>query len=384
MDNPALLSRTDATISKHQQLDVFVVTSSHRQAWNHFVAHQPTFSLLQSFEWGEFKEALGWVPVRLAVRREDQWVGAAQVLIKPLPVGSIAYIPRGPLVDWQDREAVLSLLEAIHQQARARQAIFLRIEPPLLHHPTNHALLRSYGFRPTPYTNQPRCTMIVHLPERMDDLLKQFPASTRYNIRLSRRRGVEIKVGTAQDLSTFYRLMQITGRRGRFPIRPAVYYHREWETFHRHGQVQLLIACYQGRPIAAQMPFVFGSHAASFHAGSVDGYRNLKAGYLMMWEAMKWAHAQGSRTFDLWGIPDEVGELTAANRPIPKGRRGGLWGVYYFKRAFRGEVVYYVGAYDHVYKPWLHRTVAFATKRLGSLDRMAQLMDYFSLGGRKG
>jgi lipid II:glycine glycyltransferase (peptidoglycan interpeptide bridge formation enzyme) len=126
------------------------------------------------------------------------------------------------------------------------------------------------------------------------------------------------------------------------------------------------------------MPFLFGEHAATFHAGSLNAYRNLKAGYLMMWTAMSWAREQGCRTFDLWGIPDEVGELTARGEPIPTGRTGELWGVYYYKRAFRGRVVYYVGAYDYVYSPLPYQALEFTTSRLGSLDRLAQIGDRLS------
>jgi peptidoglycan pentaglycine glycine transferase (the first glycine) len=97
-----------------------------------------------------------------------------------------------------------------------------------------------------------------------------------------------------------------------------------------------------------------------------------------MWKAMCWAREQGCRTFDLWGIPDEVGELIARGESIPEGKRGGLWGVYYYKRAFRGRVVYYVGAYDYVYASLPYRTVEFATSRLGSVDRLAEVGDRVS------
>jgi len=362
-----------------KQPEIVSIEEARRQEWNEFVLDRPSFGLLQSYEWGVLKEKLGWKVVRLAAVKQGRIVAVAQMLVKPVAQGlvSLAYIPRGPLVDWQDRETTTSLFEALHLEAHRHKAICTRIEPPLVDAPDTHALLRSYGFQAVEHTNQPRCSMVVDLPDDMDELLMALPSSTRYNIRKSERKGVSIEVGTKADLPTFFELMKVTSQRGEFSIRSPDYYEKEWRSFSQSGQARLFVARYEGTVIAAQMPFCFGEHAATFHAGSLNEYRNLKAGYLMMWTAMCWAREQGCRTFDLWGIPDEVGELTARGEPIPEDGKGGLWGVYYYKRAFRGRVVYYVGAYDYVYSQLPYRTLEFATSRLGSLDRLAQIGDRF-------
>jgi peptidoglycan pentaglycine glycine transferase (the first glycine) len=362
-----------------EQIETMSITESNRLLWNSFVAEQPVFGLLQSYEWGELKEKQGWKAIRLVVKQQARITAVAQMLIRSVAGGlfSIAYVPRGPLVDWTDKETTTALLNALHLKARQHKAICLRIEPPLLNAPDKHELLQSYGFQPVKHTNQPRCSMVVDLPADMDDLLMALPSSTRYNIRKSQRKGVIIDVGTQDDLATFYNLMETTGERSNFPIRAPELYEQEWRIFSQLGQARLFVARYEDTAIAAQMPFYFGEHAATFHAGSLNEYRNLKAGYLMMWTAMCWAREQGCRTFDLWGIPDEVGELTARGEPIPKEKTGGLWGVYYYKQAFDGRVVYYVGTYDYVYSPLPYRTMEFATSRLGSLDKLAQIGDRF-------
>ncbi len=358
-------------------MEAVIVKPADRQSWNEFVAAQPAFALLQSYEWGALKEDLGWRAERVAVRDRGRIVAGAQVLIQAAARGlfSIAYIPRGPLVNWEDNEATSVLLEAIHRVAKDHNAICLKIEPPLLQDSQQHQILQRYGFRSSRHTNQPRCSMVVDLPDNMDGLLAALPPPTRYNIRKSERRGVTIDAANGEDFASFVQLMQVTSKRSHFPVRAAEYYKREWETFGQLGQARLLIARYQGEVIAAQMPFVFGEHAATFHAGSLNEHRDLKAGYLMMWMAMCWAQQSGCRSFDLWGIPDEVGELITRGESIPEGKTDGLWGVYYYKNAFRGRVVYYVGAYDYVYSTNSYRAMDFATGFLGSLDRLAWIGD---------
>lgn len=355
------------------------IKDNRKDEWNAFVSQKPFFSLLQSWEWGEFKQRLGWKVYRIAVEKQGQLISAAQLLIKSMGRGlpGMAYIPRGPLIDWEDREMTSALLDALHSIARKHRAICLRIEPPLFHTAENHSVLQIYGFQSANHTNQPRCSMIVHLPVDMEELLKNLPTSTRRNIRNSQRKGASIETGTAKDLSTFYRIMEITGNRSCFPIRSPSYYELEWHTFNPLGQSQLFLSRYKGITIGARMCFYFGKHAATFHTGNLTEYRDLKAGYLMMWTALCWARSHGCRTFDLWGIPDEVGELTTQGEPIPEGKRGGLWGVYYFKRAFRGELIYYVGAYDYVYSPLLYRCMEYIISCTGSIDKLVKIYDRF-------
>jgi lipid II:glycine glycyltransferase (peptidoglycan interpeptide bridge formation enzyme) len=74
--------------------------------------------------------------------------------------------------------------------------------------------------------------------------------------------------------------------------------------------------------------------------------------YLLQWEAMLWAKAQGCRTYDLWGVPDED-EATLEEQFSE--RQDGLWGVYRFKRGFGGRLARTIGAWDLVYSPARYR-----------------------------
>ena len=111
-------------------MQVIHVPASRRGEWNTFVAAHTSFALLQSWEWGDFKERMGWKAFRIAVEHQRGILAGVQLLIKSLPLGlaSMAYVPRGPLGDWLD-EAILSrLLCELHQVARRHRAVVLRIE----------------------------------------------------------------------------------------------------------------------------------------------------------------------------------------------------------------------------------------------------------------
>lgn len=47
------------------------ISANQREEWNAFAAREPSFALLQSWEWGEFKENLGWKVYRIAVLEQN-------------------------------------------------------------------------------------------------------------------------------------------------------------------------------------------------------------------------------------------------------------------------------------------------------------------------
>jgi len=328
------------------------ITYDRRNEWNAFVGREPFFALLQSWEWGEFKKKLGWKVYRIAVEEEGKILAGAQMLIKTLPLGlvSIAYIPRGPIGDWLEEKKASQLLARIHQVARKHRAVFLKIEPPLLYDSNTRQMLLQYNFRESSYTRQPRATLIIDLRGDLEGILEKMPRKTRYNIKYASRKGVEIRINSQEDVPAFYNLIRITGLRDGFPPRTWNYYEYKWQIFRENKQAALLAAYYQKQLLAARMVFCFGKNAADLYAASSNEFRNLRPNHLLIWQALKWAKANGCHTYDLWGIPDEVGQAAYEKRELPTTNRvEGLWGVYEFKRSFSKNVMFYIGAYDYVY-----------------------------------
>jgi lipid II:glycine glycyltransferase (peptidoglycan interpeptide bridge formation enzyme) len=112
------------------------------------------------------------------------------------------------------------------------------------------------------------------------------------------------------------------------------------------------VAEFEGQIIAGVMVFAYGPESAYLYGASSDEHRREMPTYLLQWQAMLWAKEQGARWYDLWGIPENIGEeeTTHDNQNLEqKNIRDGLWGVYRFKQGFGGEVVRYAGTYDLVY-----------------------------------
>lgn len=331
--------------------------SSRREYWNNFVANSQSGHLMQSCEWGDFKVATGWQVQRVGLERNGKLIAGAQILLRSLPrlPFSIAYIPKGPIVDFEDSNALTQLFSVIHQIACNKRAIFLKIEPHLLDNAYFKTTLQKRGFKASTLTNQPRSTIIIDLSKGENSILANMRRKTRQLIHKASREGVEIVQGDAQDIEQFYSVLKSTGKTKDFSIHHIDFYQQMWQAFQHTNTIQLLLAKYQGEVVAGKMICVYGDKSMHLWGGTSLLGRKMYASYLIQWEAIRWAISRGCKYCDLWGIPDEVGSLLKKGQSMPqKDDKGGLWGVYKFKRGFGGDVIYYIGAYDYPYQSFLY------------------------------
>jgi peptidoglycan pentaglycine glycine transferase (the first glycine) len=325
--------------------------------WDAFVVSRPEGNILQTCAWGELKTRFGWQAARVGLADDARLVAGAQVLFRRLPLrlGTLAYAPRGPLVDWDDETLVPPLWAALDQLCRARRAILLKIEPEI---PATQSSYLISTTQSSPHVIQPPRTIAVDLRGGEQDILARMHPKTRYNIRLAARKGVTVRAGTVDDLGTFYALMHITGARDGFGVHSPDYYRAAFDLFVPQDCARLLLAEVEGEVAAGVMVFALG------RPGIGNAHRDKMPNYALQWEAMRWAREAGCATYDLWGIPDED-EATLEAHYLERG--DGLWGVYRFKRGFGGRVVRYAGAYDRVYNPVLYRLYLFALQRRGAV-----------------
>jgi lipid II:glycine glycyltransferase (peptidoglycan interpeptide bridge formation enzyme) len=273
---------------------------------------------------------------------------------------SIAYVPRGPLLSGNP-DVDTPLLHALERTAKRRRAVLLRLEPNILEREPLAADWRTMllGHRcQIANTIQPRTSIHLDLTPSPEQLFARLSKGHRADIRRAERQGVEVRVGTAQDIATFYAILRDTSQRAAFGIHPEAYYRRAWDVFRPASR--LLLATQEGRPIAAHMVFADQQTGYYFYGGATAQGLRTGANHLLQWHAMQWARSRGCRRYDLWGIPDALGRAAAltdaAQRDalLAEARTDPMMGVYRFKKGFGGEIVRYMPAFDRVFVPPLY------------------------------
>lgn len=342
------------TSRAHGLVSNLLTTSASPGVWDTHISHHHGH-LLQSWAWGDLKNRFGWTARRVCLGD-----AAAQILFRRLPLGfSIAYIPKGPVVDWTKSDLCHALFSTLHAEAKKHRAVFLKVEPDLALESAHSGsasplaavnFLTGAGFT-FANTIQPRTTLVVDISGNETAILAAMKQKTRYNIRLAEKKGVTVRQGSAADLTVFYHLALVTARRDGFGVHSPDYYQAAYELF-APDRCALLIAEFEGEPLAALMAFRQGQAAYYFYGASANEQRHLMAAYLIQWAAIRWAKSQGCTRYDLWGIPNA--DLATLEAEFEQ-RHDGLWGVYRFKRGFGGQWARSIGAFDYVYNPLFYQ-----------------------------
>ena len=368
--------------------------------WNELISKLPNPHLLQTYEWGQVKAKYGWIPY-YAVWTDDgefhisqttdnwslntrQCIAACLILKRQiLNRGfaarlSILYAPKGPLLDWSDQSLRTHVLNDLQAFARKQGAIFLKIDPDIalgrgvpnnsegdVTENSGQAARSELTRRGWVYSSdqiQFRNTVLIDLSASEEEMLARMKPKTRYNVRLAERKNVTVRPGTVDDLPMLYKMYAETSVRDGFVIRDENYYMTVWQLF-MQGQPATfdfrlfdrlraspltipLIAEVDNEPVAAIFMFMFAGRAYYVYGMSRNLHREKMPTYLLQWEAMKRAKANGCTAYDLWGAPEAFNESDS------------MWGVYRFKEGLGGEVVRTLGAYDFAPSKLLYKLYA--------------------------
>ena len=318
-----------------------------------FSKNKPAVHVLQMPEWGQLKSCFGWDVERIVSGSDG-----IQLLFRKLPLGfAIAYAPR-PLSGNPSQGLGNSIQVEIDALCRKKRAVFLKIEPDAWDFEPVNLGSADWPLLTSPHNIQPPRTIVISLEGSEEDILARMKQKCRYNIRLAEKKGITVR--SWDDLEGFQRMMQITGGRDGFGVHSLEYYRKAYQLFQPSGAAELLVAEFEGKPLAALMIFTSGSRSWYLYGASNDEERNRMPTYLLQWRAMQWAREHGCLSYDLWGVPDQLEEVLEAQF---EGRHDGLWGVYRFKRGFGGQVLRTAQSLDRVYLPWLYKLYSWRMRK---------------------
>jgi lipid II:glycine glycyltransferase (peptidoglycan interpeptide bridge formation enzyme) len=354
-------------------------TVTEREEWNSRITGVHGGHILQSWDWGEFKGRHGWQAERIAWDDpQHKPVASVQILSRRVTIPMLGlplvviYAPRGPCLDWSDAASVALVLHELKRRARESGTILVKVDPEAtgpasrseLHASSSasasEAILRvlpAAGWRRSPEQIQFRNTMVLDLRSSEEELLAGMKQKTRYNLRLAERHGVEVRPAGSNELDVLYRMYAETSLRDGFAIRGREYYADAWGSFLRAGLAQPLLALVESEPVAGLIVYRYGKRAWFLFGMSRDLHRDRMPNYMLQWEAIRWARAEGCESYDLWGAPEELDPSDA------------LWGVYKFKEGFGARPVQGAGAWDYSVRPRLYWMYTTALPRLLSLMR---------------
>ncbi len=315
-----------------------IVKIENAQEFDSFISSHPKGHMQQSSSWGKVKKEWEWTGF-ISRDGNGKIKGVCAVLLRQIPMTpfKMMYSPRGPVCDLNDKETVKELLTAAKEYGIKNKAYTFKIDTDTLASNSEYiTLLESLGFKFKEHsagfdTIQSRYIFRLEVGGKTEDeLMAEFHPKTRYNIRLSARKGVTVEVKGAEACEDFHKLMLVTGNRDNFVIRDVSYFKRIMDAFGENARIYL--AYYEGKPIAGALNVLCGDKVWYVYGASSNEYRNVMPNYLVQWEMIKWAMESGCKYYDFrGGYPDE-------DNP--------LHGIFKFKKGFCNDYMELMGEAD--------------------------------------
>ena len=221
------------------------LTDINNEKYTEFIKSHKYGNMMQAIEWSSIKNT--WGAVRVAVSDdEDNIIAAAQVLTRK----GLWYVPRGPILDYNNKELLGFFLTNLKKFAKTKQAKLVKLDIPIAVKDeklanfkdvdvdrSNDELIKtfkSYGYNHKGFsldmssTIQPRFNTVTKLEKPIPDL---FSKDTRRLIRDADKKFVEVRRCGKENLDDFLFALACTEKRKNISLRGREYFENLLDTF---------------------------------------------------------------------------------------------------------------------------------------------------------
>jgi|GEM_PF-845465 len=313
------------------------------EEWDRALEQCAAGSVFQSYKWGEYKRAAGWVPMRWIAWNADKAVVAmCQILTKSYPAGvMVGWAPGGPVPRFsatpaQDLARVVRGL--LDEMNGLRKRVSLRFDS---HLPLDSATAHAFGQackRPIACLNS-GYSIRVDLTKPMDVILQRMTAKHRYYVKKALGKPIQWKTGNDPSLvralcDLHAEMVQHKGLASQGNSFADLSYF--CATLGDHATI--LAGYVDDEPVTSCLTLTFGQKAFYLMAATGRRGREVSAAYAMVYHLLEHLQKRALTELDLGGV-------------TPRSHLAG--GVDHFKRGFGGELLEYLGEWEWANAEWL-------------------------------
>ncbi len=395
-----------------------------KEKYEKFVKNHKKSHFLQSYAWGEFsKKEKNLIPHYVGLEDDKQnLVATALLLEKKLPLNlCYFYAPRGFILDYSNKEIVTEFTTKLKDYSKKKKAIFFKIDPDIIYNSEDTLgnkliekndqeleLLQKLGYKHLGFTKnfetmQPRYTFRINMDRPWEEIENNFSKTTKQRIKKAEDFFVEVKIGTKEDINTFYDLMILTENRKDFVTHNNQYYQSLYEIWNQDNSCNLFLGSidldkiinkqtniqdelkeeleqlpkenlsksqntkkqelekrmnkisndlsryislrteYDNNiTLSAHFIIEYGDKAWVLYAGNHNILTDTYTNYETYKTHIKYYYDKGTKIYDQFGT---IGDLREDNPLI---------GLHEFKKKFGGDYVEFTGEFDYVIKPFMY------------------------------
>ena len=229
-----------------------------------FWRQTPNAHFMQSYEWGQVqKKSRDLIPCYIGLKDNDKLVAAALLLKKRTPLNMCYfYVPRGFTLDYNNNEVVEEFTKHLKNYLKEENAIYLKIDPPLMYQEideeanpikdgmNNYDVYEEFiklgykhkGFNKLYEGNQPRYTFRTYYKQFSDFSQVEKTFSKSFSKPLKRSYDYDLEIYEADEVKTFYDLIQIISKRDGFKSYTYEYYNNVFTELKKDNLIKVFNA----------------------------------------------------------------------------------------------------------------------------------------------
>jgi lipid II:glycine glycyltransferase (peptidoglycan interpeptide bridge formation enzyme) len=285
-----------------------------KHQWDGVVQRFDDANLMQTWSYG----AARWGEDNLRhvlLRKDGEIVAAAQAVIKKVPFASagLCHIKRGPL--WQLRarprniEIFRQMLQVLRDIYVVRSGLLLRILPAWSEIGSDviRLIFADEGFKRDLSIGVPR-TALIDLSHSLEELRGSLKPTWRRNLLRAEKNRLTIQHEASDSLfEVFAKLyVEMLDRKRIHGVVDIAHFQQMQRTLAGALKMRVMIAEYQGEPIAGIAVPYLGNTAQNVLAATGDTGLDLRGSYLLQWRMLEWLKAQSCRWYDLDAVNHDV------------------------------------------------------------------------------
>jgi serine/alanine adding enzyme len=334
------------------------------QEFDDYAKNHQCNNIFQSSSWAKTKS--NWKPLYVGIKENNALVGASLVLLRKLPFNFyFAYMPRGPLLDFNNKKYTKFFFENLKKHLRKEKVLFCKFDPNItideldfkdkdtvkdIKNETFVSNLRKLNIEHVGYTLymketiQPR----IQLELEINDYDNTIPKKTMKKIRNSFNKNVVI-VNEYNNVDSLAKMIEFTKSRHNISLRNKEYFEVLLNAFKEDACV--LSAYLEDKLISSCLLVKSKNTTEILYSGYDDEYRRYNSTYPLRYEAIKWAKDNGCKYFNFGGVEGTFDD-----------------GLTMFKSSFNPKISVYIGEFNLKPVPLLSEIANVLYKRIKNKD----------------
>ena len=227
-----------------------------------FVYNSSKAHFMQTSAWGDVNKKRNYLIHKIGFYDGEELKATALLLEKKILNYSTFYCPRGPILDYDNKELLKEVMNDLKEFSSKHNGLYLRVNPDIVIRKLDEKAnikevyedkfelidyLKSLGLKHRGFTKKfnessaPRYTFRIDVDKTDEELLSSFHNTTKKILKRNNPFKLELYKGDHEDIKDFYNTMKETSLRKKMYVEPIEYFENFYDLLNNKGMSDIYL-----------------------------------------------------------------------------------------------------------------------------------------------